>query len=176
MAATKDRRGTFYPVFASPFYYYLIEPFNVLESMKILTLSAVLGFVVLVTLAAAANQAYAVRFGEVSGAQVGTQNGTMTKTITMKDDKSLYLILKAAGGNFGSKYLGVFVAQSETPTTFLLIDNISLSTNTQIGKTYDATHLGTLVAVNPAVYPIVKVATNAGNTGVTSTLSYLALR
>jgi hypothetical protein len=36
--------------------------------------------------------------------------------------------------------------------------------------------LGTITAVNPAVYPIIKVATNAGNAGVTSTISYLALR
>lgn len=138
----------------------------------VLTLAIALGSMALLN----AQTASAARFGEVSGATTGTASGIVTKTLTMKDDKSLYLILNAAGGNFGSKYLGVFVAQSETPTTFLLIDNLSLSTNTKIGKTYDATHLGTTVAVNPAVYPIVKVATNAGNTNVTSTISYLALR
>jgi hypothetical protein len=143
---------------------------------KVLYLAAVAVLSVMLISYAATSQAYALRYGEVSGSEAGTAAGIVTKTITMKDDKSLYLILKAAGGNFGSKYLGVFVAQTETPTTFLLIDNISLSTNTIIGKTYDATHLGTITAVNPAVYPIIKVATNAGNAGVTSTISYLALR
>lgn len=143
---------------------------------KVLLLAAVSTLAVMLLSFATVNTASALRYGEVSGAAVSPAAGVVTKTITMKDDHSLYLILKAAGGNFGSKYLGVFVAQSETPTSFLLIDNISLTTLTSIGKTYDASHLGTIVAVNPAVYPIVKVATNAGNTAVTSTLSYLALR
>ena len=143
---------------------------------KVLALAAISTLAVMLLSYAAVNTASALRYGEVSGNAVSPVAGVVTKTITMKDDHSLYLILKAAGGNFGSKYLGVFVAQSETPTSFLLIDNISLTTTTALGKTYDASHLGTIVAVNPAVYPIVKVATNAGNTAVTSTLSYLALR
>jgi hypothetical protein len=105
-----------------------------------------------------------------TGRTVGTVAVALTKTINMHGLDELAFALQASGGNFGSKFL--LVSVSVDNSNFIQIDNISLSTNTISVKQYDATHLGTGVAINPAIFPYVKVAQSAGNTGVTATLTY----
>ena len=116
---------------------------------------------------------YAQTFPD-SGKVTGTQNGTVTKTIPMHTNSELALILKATGGNFGSKFFIVQVAHD--CSTFVTVDNISLTTLTIKGVQYSDSSKATTVPVNPADFPCVKAFTSAGVTGVTESLTYSARR
>jgi hypothetical protein len=107
-----------------------------------------------------------------SGRTSATVSTALTKTINMHGFNALSLVLQASGGNFGSKFM--LVSVSVDNTNFIQIDNVSLSTNTISVKQYDSAHLGTGVAINPALFPFVKVAQSAGNSGVTPTLTWSA--
>jgi hypothetical protein len=105
-----------------------------------------------------------------TGRTVGTVAVALTKTINMHSLDELSLVLQASGGNFGSKFM--LISVSVDNSNFIQVDNVSLSTNTISVKQYDSAHLASGVAINPALFPYVKVAQSAGNTGVTATLTY----
>jgi hypothetical protein len=107
-----------------------------------------------------------------TGRQVGTAAAVITKTVNMHGLDELSLVLQASGGNFGSKYW--LISVSVDNSNFIQVDNISLSTNTISVKQYDSAHLASGAAINPALFPYVKAATSAGNSGVTPTLTWSA--
>ena len=112
--------------------------------------------------------------GFVAGREVGTASAAVTKTIALPGDQILGVLWTASGGNFGSKF--GLVSVSVDNTNFVLVDNVSLSTNTKVGKWYSEGTKATTVAVNPAVFPFVKLQTSAGNSGVTETITWTAQR
>jgi hypothetical protein len=112
--------------------------------------------------------------GTDSGRTVGTVAAAVSKTIETNTQKQLAFLLTASGGNFGSKF--GLVSVSVDGTNFVLVDNVTLGTNTVIAKNYSDAHLATTVAVNPVLFPFVKIATSAGNTGVTETITWTVQR
>lgn len=112
--------------------------------------------------------------GYQSGVETGTASAAVSKTIGTDNANKLSFILTASGGNFGSKF--GLVSVSADGTNFILVDNITLSTNTLIAKNYASGSLASTVAVNPAMFPFVKIATSAGNTGVTEKITFVVQR
>jgi len=110
--------------------------------------------------------------GYLSGVETGTASAAVTKIIQNQDADKLSFILTASGGNFGSKF--GLVSVSVDGTNFIQVDNITLSTNTAVAKNYSDTSLASSIAINPAVFPFVKIATSAGNTGVTEKISFVS--
>ena len=110
--------------------------------------------------------------GYLSGVETGTASAAVSKVIQNPDADELAFILTASGGNFGSKF--GLVSVSVDGTNFVQVDNITLSTNTVVAKNYSDTSLASSVAINPAVFPFVKIATSAGNTGVTEKISFVS--
>jgi hypothetical protein len=107
-----------------------------------------------------------------TGRQVGTVSTALTKTVNMHGLDELSLVLQGSGGHFGSKYW--LISVSVDNSNFIQVDNISLSTNTISVKQYDSAHLASGVAVNPALFPYVKAAQSAGNSGTTPTITWSA--
>lgn len=142
--------------------------------MQKIALALILAAVALSMLAAQTSFVAAQVGGTDSGRTVGTAAAAVTKTIETSSQKHLAFLLSASGGNFGSKF--GLVSVSVDGTNFILVDNITLGTNTSIGKNYSDTHLATTVAVNPVLFPFVKIATSAGNSGVTETITWTAQR
>ena len=112
--------------------------------------------------------------GFVAGKETGTASAAVSKTISLPGDQLLTVVWTASGGNFGSKF--ALVSVSVDNSNFILVDNVSLSTNTKVAKWYSEGTKATTVAVNPAVYPFVKLETSAGNSGVTETITWTAQR
>ena len=109
--------------------------------------------------------------GYLAGVETGTASAAVSKTIGTSNADKLSFILTASGGNFGSKF--GLVSVSVDGTNFILVDNVTLSTNTLVAKNYSDTTLASTVAVNPAMFPFVKIATSAGNTGVTEKITFV---
>jgi hypothetical protein len=112
--------------------------------------------------------------GSVAGSETGAAAAAVTKTVELNNDKILTVLWTASGGNFGSKF--GLVSVSVDNSAFILVDNVSLSTNTKVGKYYSDSTKATTVAINPATFPFVKLQTSAGNTGVTETITWQAIR
>lgn len=142
---------------------------------KIIAIATILAISMSVMSIASYNSAVAqTTGGTVSGSETGTASGAVTKTVELSNNKILAVLWTAAGGNFGSKF--GLVSVSVDGSAFILVDNVTLSTNTTVGKYYSDSTKATTVAINPATFPFVKLQTSAGNTGVTETITWQAVR
>jgi len=136
------------------------------------SLFAILSVAILMIVAQTANaQGAGAVNGYLAGVETGTASAAVSKTLQTQDSDKLSFILQASGGNFGSKF--GLVSVSVDGTNFILVDNVTLSTNTLVAKNYSDTTLASTVAVNPAMFPFVKIATSAGNTGVTEKITFV---
>lgn len=144
-----------------------------MKNKSILTTLLLLTFAISMIAVQSANAQGAVN-GYLAGSETGAASAAVSKTIGTDNANKLSFILTASGGNFGSKF--GLVSVSTDGTNFILIDNITLSTNTLIAKNYTDGNPASTVAINPAVFPFVKIATSAGNSGVTEKITFVLQR
>lgn len=112
--------------------------------------------------------------GYLAGSQTGANGSAVSKIVGTDNANQLSFILTADGGNFGSKF--GLVSVSVDGSTFIQVDNITLSTNTIVARNYNSTNSIADVPVNPAIFPFVKIETSAGNTNVIETISFVLKR
>ena len=136
----------------------------------------ILSLIALAVIMIAAQTAYSQGAvdGYLAGSSTGANGSAVSKIIGTDKANELSVILTAAGGNFGSKF--GLVSVSVDGSTFIQVDNFTLSTNTLVAKVYNSSALIADVPVNPAVFPFVKIATSAGNTNVVETISFVLKR
>jgi len=108
----------------------------------------------------------------IMGTSTTSVAGAISKVIEMHGMTKLSLILTATGGNFNSTNLVIEV--SEDGATYVVVDTIALSTGTTKGAVYGAGLKSSTIAIDPALFPYIRVTTSAGVGSVTEKLYYVA--
>ena len=91
-----------------------------------------------------------------SGILLGT-NASISKIITMQSEKEIAIILKmqSPATNFNNQLLNVSVSADNV--TFHRVDSVQAGTTTVKVLQYSDTNKGTTLAINPSIFPFLKV-------------------
>lgn len=107
----------------------------------------------------------------LAGSAVSASNAQIQQVIQTDDKVQLELIFKSTGGNFAAQ--NATIESSIDGVTYDTVDSVTLtSAQSKIAKEYDATHLGATLALNPMIFPYIRVTIPALGVGITGTIVY----
>jgi hypothetical protein len=82
-------------------------------------------------------------------------NQTLGKNITMQSEREIAFILKKESGNFNNELLNISV--SADGSVFYMVDSVQAGTTNVKVLQYSDANKGTTLAINPSLFPFIKV-------------------
>jgi hypothetical protein len=105
-----------------------------------------------------------------TGKADGTKGAAFTANILTHQGNQLVVILTTTGGNFTNN--SATVAVSNDNSVFTTVDSVALGENTTLSISYDDENHGSVVDVNPVLFPYIKITVPA-ITGVTQSATWV---